>query len=144
MSIAVLLRGLVALTLLWFVFQRVLRSRAQSQLTNRLDAGKCSVASALVEQTSTQALRRTTAAAQKYFTAAEVSQHCTRDSLWLIIDGRVYDVTSYIDHHPGGDAIFRNAGRDSSVGFHGDQHPEKVNEMLPDFYIGELANQTGT
>ncbi|KAF6004573.1 hypothetical protein F1559_004430 [Cyanidiococcus yangmingshanensis] len=144
MSIAVLLRGLVALTLLWFVFQRVLRSRVQSQRTNRLAGGKRPVASALVEQPSTQALRRSTAATQKYFTAAEVSQHYTRDSLWLIIDGRVYDVTSYIDHHPGGDAIFRNAGRDSSAGFHGDQHPEKVNEILPDFYIGELANQTGT
>lgn len=77
--------------------------------------------------------------ARPTFTAAQVAQHRTAHSLWLIIDGSVYDFTDYIDHHPGGEAIFRNAGADSSAGFHGDQHPPKVLDMLEDFYIGELA-----
>jgi cytochrome b involved in lipid metabolism len=29
----------------------------------------------------------------------------------------VYDVTKFIPDHPGGDAILRNAGKDSTAGF---------------------------
>lgn len=39
---------------------------------------------------------------------------------------QVYDVTSYIEHHPGGDAIFWHAGDDCTEGFHGIQHPPTV------------------
>jgi len=31
----------------------------------------------------------------------------------------VYDVTPYVEEHPGGDAILNNAGRDSTKGFYG-------------------------
>lgn len=45
--------------------------------------------------------------------------HNKKDDCWLIIDGKVYDVTPYVEQHMGGDAILRNAGADSSKGFHG-------------------------
>ena len=51
----------------------------------------------------------------------------------------MYDVTSYVDEHPGGDAILRNAGRDSTEGFYGPQHPSRVFQILDDFLIGSLA-----
>ena len=35
-------------------------------------------------------------------TMAEVRKHCTKDDLWIIIEGRVYDITKYVDRHPGG------------------------------------------
>ena len=72
------------------------------------------------------------------FTVAQVAEHKTRDDAWLIIDGKVYDVTDFVDDHPGGDSILDNAGADSSAGFHGDQHPETVAEAVEEFYIGEL------
>lgn len=51
----------------------------------------------------------------------------------------MYDVTSYVNEHPGGDAILNNAGGDSTTGFLGDQHPiERVREMIEEFYIGKL------
>ena len=44
---------------------------------------------------------------------AEVAKHCTRDDAWIIIDERVYDVTRFIDKHPGGVGPMINlAGRD--------------------------------
>ena len=52
--------------------------------------------------------------------------------------GKVYDVTDFVDDHPGGDSILDNAGADSSAGFHGDQHPETVAEAVEEFYIGDL------
>ena len=73
-------------------------------------------------------------------TRAEVAQHATKDDCWLIIDGKVYDVTSYIDQHPGEDAILNDAGGDASEGFHGEQHPDSVHEMIPQFYVGDLAD----
>jgi hypothetical protein len=35
---------------------------------------------------------------------------------WL---NQVYDVTPYVEEHPGGDAILNNAGADSTEGFFG-------------------------
>ena len=32
---------------------------------------------------------------------------------------QVYDVTPFVEEHPGGDAIMNNAGADSSEGFYG-------------------------
>ncbi|KAJ1704492.1 hypothetical protein LUZ63_004271 [Rhynchospora breviuscula] len=52
----------------------------------------------------------------------------------------VYDVTSYVEEHPGGDAILNNAGRDSTEGFYGPQHATRVFDMVDEFYIGDLKN----
>lgn len=51
---------------------------------------------------------------------------------------KVYDVTEYVDQHPGGDAILNNAGGDSTIGFNGDQHPSSAKDVLETFYIGDL------
>ncbi|KAJ8906863.1 hypothetical protein NDN08_003347 [Rhodosorus marinus] len=76
----------------------------------------------------------------KVYPEEEVRKHNSPDDLWLVIDGKVYDFSEYYKVHPGGDAIFRNAGMDSSAGFHGEQHPTKVNDMLIDFLIGEVSS----
>jgi cytochrome b involved in lipid metabolism len=77
------------------------------------------------------------------FTAAEVARHCTRDDLWLVlrINGgpKVYDVTSYVEEHPGGDAILTNAGGDSTTAFLGPQHPPRVMDLIEEFCIGDLV-----
>ncbi|KAF8386525.1 hypothetical protein PRIPAC_75667 [Pristionchus pacificus] len=51
----------------------------------------------------------------KEYTAAQVEQHCTHDSLWIIYDGKVYDMTSFYPQHPGGTALLRKAGKASDV-----------------------------
>ncbi|TVU01608.1 hypothetical protein EJB05_42658 [Eragrostis curvula] len=53
------------------------------------------------------------------YTKNEVSAHNTRKDCWIIIKDKVYDVTSYVEEHPGGDAILNNAGDDSTEGFFG-------------------------
>ncbi len=55
---------------------------------------------------------------KQHLSIDQIAQHCTRDNLWLVIDDVVYDLTSYVAQHPGGDAILRNAGKDASAGFH--------------------------
>ncbi|VUC25602.1 unnamed protein product [Clonostachys rosea] len=47
--------------------------------------------------------------------ASDVASHSTPASCWVIIAGNAYDVTTFIDVHPGGrDAIMRYAGKDAT------------------------------
>jgi cytochrome b involved in lipid metabolism len=36
------------------------------------------------------------------YTLAEVKKHNKANDLWMAINGKVYDVTSFVDRHPGG------------------------------------------
>ncbi|KAG1346484.1 cytochrome B5-like protein [Cocos nucifera] len=76
----------------------------------------------------------------KTYTKKEVSLHNKRDDCWIIVKGKVYDVTPYVEEHPGGDAILNNAGGDSTEGFFGPQHATRVFDMVDEFYIGDLNN----
>lgn len=45
----------------------------------------------------------------------ELMKHTTKHDCWLLINDNVYDVTSYLAEHPGGDDILlKNAGRDAT------------------------------
>lgn len=44
--------------------------------------------------------------------AEELAVHVKRESAWLSLDGVVYDVTTYLNFHPGGDIMLKGCGRD--------------------------------
>lgn len=50
----------------------------------------------------------------KSLTTQEVQNHSTKDDCWTIIEGRVYDITSYISRHPGGGDILQACGQDGT------------------------------
>jgi predicted heme/steroid binding protein len=55
---------------------------------------------------------------QQTFTPSQVAQHNTPPSLYITIDGSVYDVTKFVDEHPGGAKILKRvAGKDASKQF---------------------------
>ncbi len=46
-----------------------------------------------------------------YYTRAEIRKHNTEASAWIVAGESVYDVTDYIEHHPGGKySIMKKAG----------------------------------
>lgn len=48
----------------------------------------------------------------------ELMQHNKKSDLWILIEGKVYDVTTYLAEHPGGDDILvKFAGRDCTAAF---------------------------
>lgn len=55
----------------------------------------------------------------KQFTPADVASHNTAESgLYIIIDNGVYDVTNFVDEHPGGAKILKRvAGKDATKQF---------------------------
>lgn len=80
------------------------------------------------------------------YTLAEIAEHATADDCWLVIEGKVYDVTTYIDggKHPGGAALLQGCGKDSTELFNdrpngSGAHSENARGYLENFYIGELT-----
>ena len=48
----------------------------------------------------------------------EVALHCTIDDAWIILFGKVYDITQFVKFHPGGiDPILSYLGRDCTAAF---------------------------
>ena len=75
---------------------------------------------------------------KKVFTLAEVQKHNTEEDCWIIIKNRVYEVTEYLDLHPGGiESITINAGADATEDFVA-IHSTKAHKMLEKYYIGDL------
>lgn len=74
-------------------------------------------------------------------TGAEVAAHNSRISCWSIINGNVYDLTSWIPQHPGGeDKILKLCGRDGSTDFNGKHGgAPKQAGILSGFKIGVAA-----
>lgn len=71
-------------------------------------------------------------------TMAEVQENSTTDSCWAVIEQRVYDLTEWIDSHPGGPArIEQLCGTDATSDFTG-QHAgqERPEQQLAEFAIG--------
>jgi hypothetical protein len=77
--------------------------------------------------------------------SAEVALHDTQQDCWLIIDGNVYDVTSFIETHPGGDRILRGCGKDATLLFHQREgksdHSTQAKNLLQTYYIGALGEE---
>ena len=61
------------------------------------------------------------------------------DNIWTVIHGKVYDMTNFLDEHPGGgEILLENAGMDSSEQFDDVGHSSDAREMLADLYVGDL------
>lgn len=71
-------------------------------------------------------------------TRAEVQKNSTEDSLWLIIDSKVYDVTDFLDAHPGGESVLKQvAGQDATEAFY-NLHRQEVLQKYSNLCIGTL------
>ncbi|KAI2467309.1 FMN-dependent dehydrogenase-domain-containing protein [Annulohypoxylon bovei var. microspora] len=71
---------------------------------------------------------------------ADVSEHNTQDSCWMVLHGKVYDITSFVPKHPGGRSILlKNAGQDASAAFDS-VHPIEILEeyLTPDQELGNV------
>ena len=74
--------------------------------------------------------------------ADEVALHNTPEDLWLIIYGKVYDVTEWQHSHPGGDFILQEyGGKDASDMFRSVQHSPDANGIRPNFMIARLKKK---
>lgn len=74
-------------------------------------------------------------------TMTELAKHATKGDCWQLIDGQVYDLSSYTasNQHPGGDTILKGCGQDASAMFKAiAKHNGRATAMLPDFLLGPI------
>lgn len=75
---------------------------------------------------------------QNTYTIEEISKHNTVESLWIIIDDHVFDVTKYAKKHPGGSRILlKYAGKDCTKEFNDINHTD-ASHLLDDLCIGKV------
>lgn len=80
------------------------------------------------------------------FTPAEVAAHNTEKSCYVTLGSKVYDVTSFVDDHPGGgDLIMEYAGKDVSeimrdVVSH--EHTDAAYEILDECLVGFVSSES--
>ncbi|RKP13282.1 cytochrome b5 [Piptocephalis cylindrospora] len=72
--------------------------------------------------------------------AAELAGHTERSTgLWMAIHGKVYDVTNFIEEHPGGeDILFEQGGTDATEAFEDVGHSEEARASLMEYLVGPL------
>eukprot|EP00210_Caulerpa_lentillifera_P005064 g4837.t1 len=74
---------------------------------------------------------------QTVYTLKEVSQRNDNSSCWVVIHGKVYDVTEYLEDHPGGEDILLSvAGQEATEEFEDQGHSETARNILKKFEIG--------
>ncbi|MFA6459347.1 MAG: cytochrome b5-like heme/steroid binding domain-containing protein [Candidatus Paceibacterota bacterium] len=83
----------------------------------------------------------TTTMTVKSYTLTEVAIHNTASSCWAAVNGGVYNLTTWIGKHPGGEkAILSICGKDGSSAFN-NQHDGQADpaKALASFKIGLLV-----
>ncbi|KAJ8769725.1 hypothetical protein K2173_005931 [Erythroxylum novogranatense] len=79
----------------------------------------------------------------KAFNFGEVAVHNKTKDCWLIISGKVYDVTPFMDDHPGGDEVLLSAtGKDATNDFEDVGHSDSARDMMAKYLIGEIDAST--
>lgn len=71
----------------------------------------------------------------------EVSSHCSNESVWIVLYGKVYDLTDFLGKHPGGDeVILAAAGKEVTTYWEAIHKREWLEQHLrPEWCLGELV-----
>merc|ERR1711871_1573557 len=78
------------------------------------------------------------------YTLEEVAKHNSKASCWVVLDGKVLDVTKFLGDHPGGElAILTFAGKDATEEFNMIHPPDVVGKYAPDSVIGVVGSGGG-
>jgi len=73
------------------------------------------------------------------FTSEEVVAHNKKKDLWVVINGSVYDITPFVDEHPGGEEVLLDvAGQDATEAFDDVGHSDEAREILQGLLKGKL------
>merc|ERR1719218_284157 len=74
------------------------------------------------------------------YSMAEVAKHTSEDDCWVVLHGRVLNVTSFLKQHPGGVlAIMTFAGKDATEEFDMIHPPDVIEKYAPNAVIGMVG-----
>lgn len=71
---------------------------------------------------------------------SEVNKHNTKADIWVCINGKVVELTQFIDEHPGGVQPMMNyAGKDATAEWNTIHRPDTIERVAPHVIIGYIA-----
>jgi len=108
-------------------------------IDNSIDNVKTQIPSTSVKK-ATLPSTQTTGGTTDSISLAVIASHNSRSSCWSAINGNVYDLTSWIPNHPGGErTILSICGIDGSGDYNG-QHggSSRIAKILGGFKVGVL------
>ncbi|XP_032078458.1 cytochrome b5 [Thamnophis elegans] len=74
-----------------------------------------------------------------YYKLEEVQKHNHSQSTWIILHRRIYDLSKFLEEHPGGEEVLREqAGGDATESFEDVGHSTDARTLSETFIIGEL------
>ncbi|CAN9111324.1 unnamed protein product [Alternaria alternata] len=80
--------------------------------------------------------------ADKEFTYSDVSEHNTKKDLYIVVHDKVYNASSFVDEHPGGEEVLLDVGgQDSTEAFEDVGHSDEAREILDGLLVGNLKRQ---
>ncbi|QRW16198.1 cytochrome b5 [Rhizoctonia solani] len=72
-------------------------------------------------------------------TLDQLKEHTKKDSFYALIHGKVYDVTKFLDEHPGGDeVIMAEGGKDATEAFEDVGHSDEARDILKGLYVADF------
>ncbi|XP_074297345.1 cytochrome b5-like [Silene latifolia] len=84
-----------------------------------------------------------TDSSSKLFTLVEVSSHNSRGDCWIIIHSKVYDVTKFLEEHPGGeDVLLASTGKVATKDFEDIGHTDNAKALMNKYYLGDIDEAT--
>ncbi|KAH8550743.1 cytochrome b5 [Umbelopsis sp. PMI_123] len=70
---------------------------------------------------------------------AQVSGHNIKKDIYVAIHNKVYNVTDFIEEHPGGEEVLLDeAGKDATEAFEDIGHSDEAREILEKYYVADL------
>ncbi|KAJ5136652.1 cytochrome b5 [Penicillium atrosanguineum] len=80
----------------------------------------------------------------KEFTLEEVTTHNTKKDLYMVIHDKVYDCSSFVDEHPGGEEVLLDVGgQDGTEAFEDVGHSDEAREILEGLLVGNVKRMPG-
>lgn len=82
---------------------------------------------------------------EQYISRNEVKKHNKKSDCWIILNNKVFNVTSFLSEHPGGsDIILKRAGEDATQDFLDAYHSDVAKTLVGQFFVGQLALEDRT
>lgn len=78
---------------------------------------------------------------QKEYTTDEIAKHNKEGDLWMVIGGRVCDVSNFDDHPGGPDVLEGIGGMDATDDFEQIAHSNAAKKQVEDFVIGKKEGE---